>query len=121
MNYKIWDSKYRCFLSKKDTKDFTFKFDANGHIQEPNLRFCFLKSSEMVDKKGREIFEGDVIKTVDGEKEVVEYYSAAFRYSSIGLFLANTYIDNDAKKREVSSVEVLGNIYEKPDLIKWSK
>lgn len=119
MKYRIWNSKFRQFLSKKQLREFNFKLDRDGNVYDNSeYGFVFLKSSEMVDSKGREIFEGDVIKTVDKEIELVEYYSGAFRYSEIGLFLANTYVTNDALKREVSSVEVLGNVYEKPDLYK---
>ena len=58
------------------------------------------------DKNGKEIYEGDVVRYKDIPNEVVVFKDGAFK---CGLF----FLYEDAK-----SIEVIGNIYENPNLIK---
>ena len=72
------------------------------------------------DKKGKEIYEGDIISFVDGLKKVngewidnkhiykVEYSGAAFR-GVLGL------------SESLDAVEVIGNIYDNPELLTKTK
>jgi uncharacterized phage protein (TIGR01671 family) len=67
------------------------------------------------DKNGAEIYEGDIVQDHIGAG-VVEWHSAAFKVN---------YRDGWAKwfydytlKGELESIEVIGNIYQNPELLK---
>jgi len=67
------------------------------------------------DKNNKEIYEGDIVKgdwsiVNDIESGVVEFYGGAFRYKPAGLPLEFGYYRKEC--------EVIGNIYENPELIK---
>ena len=92
--------------------------------------FCFLKadadtgyyselmqSTVLIDKNGKEIFEGDVLRTYDGELAKVVWN----KY--LGCWEAR-FIDEIVDLSEVADIkynrsdcEVVGNIYENPELL----
>ena len=67
------------------------------------------------DKNGKEIYEGDIIRFVNGQKKVNgewvdnEFiYTVEYSEGTFGIF---------GLSKVLNSVEVIGNIYDNPDLI----
>ena len=87
-----------------------------------------MQSTGLKDKNGKEIFEGDVVSRNSGMSSVVEFgkwiYEEDFGYKikNIGFYLNSSYDDDeffqamdyeDIRK----NYEVIGNIYENPELL----
>jgi uncharacterized phage protein (TIGR01671 family) len=71
----------------------------------------------LLDKNGKEIYEGDVVFHEDGEYS----WYAVVRWDEHDLyFYADLYHTNEPLQTEFveAELEVIGNIYENPDLIK---
>ena len=65
------------------------------------------------DNAGKEIYEGDIVRDIDGEVYFVEYsspYFACYKPGPHGNLRETHFYD--------LSVEVIGNIYENPELLK---
>lgn len=115
MRYRIWNFKLKRFFSKLELQELEISLTKNGDLVDKE--FIFMRSAEMWDKTGKEIFEGDIVSNKDGVF-TVEYFSQAFRYGEIGDYLANTYSHTDkVSHKEVSTFKVIGNIYSNPELI----
>jgi len=69
--------------------------------------------TDLKDKNGKEIYEGDILECVLGWKYVVEWDGTAGRF--IGYTLENerkiVYVDRDPAS------EIIGNIYDNPELL----
>jgi uncharacterized phage protein (TIGR01671 family) len=71
---------------------------------------ALLQYTGLKDKNGKEIYEGDILKCEEGNDEIIEFKNGAFicRYRTTNLYYLwlNQYI------------EVIGNIFENPELLK---
>lgn len=78
---------------------------------EPEVQPTLMQFTGLTDKKGKEIYEGDILKTFNEEyPHVVEWME------EVGVGGGGVGFDLE---REMSSQwEIIGNIYENPELIK---
>lgn len=86
----------------------------NPHIEIPLDKIELMQSTGLLDKNGKEIFEGDILGTKDGLLNGVVEYQA-----DLGMFVNSLIRYNNFERLCSVSVnrEILGNIYENPELL----
>jgi hypothetical protein len=132
LKFRAWDKtrnemNYRVMVGNCDTDDENWTCPTIW-IEERKkwLHFddyeCIMQSTGLKDKNGKEIFEGDVISTYT-DNLVIKRDNLLGFYVEVGEkrnYFAETvdieYLDLFAKDFGVA-VEVLGNIYENPELL----
>ncbi|HFQ4897024.1 YopX family protein [Streptococcus agalactiae] len=109
---------YRCSLADDEFRSGRLE---TFHFVEDNLdNYILMQSTGLKDKNGQEIFEGDVVRHIDFllNNETVNKV-----YFKDGLFMYDVVVDEytyDVPIGEIienSIVEVIGNIYENPELL----
>lgn len=128
--YRAWDTTNKEMF--KDTFAITesgqvvvveqdFVTDIPDYVFVDNL--VVMQSTGLKDKNGKEIFEGDVVTNgwkrqvvTFGTQEVEEDFGSIRIYRGFNLYLGGGY-----PNAIMSEFEVVGNIYENPDLLEVIK
>ena len=119
MYYRGYQKLFHALLCEKDPKD------ENGPgkpVKRVPYGDCFLlESTSLLDKKGRELFEGDIVRVRLKDKEftgvvgpVPDMFGSRKLHPLEGLLKENGITGNP----DNLDIEVLGNKYENPDLVK---
>lgn len=123
MKFRAWDKRNNKlildgYINKKT--NYKLGIDCSGSVigflddtlQEASIdqlenKYIFMQFTGLCDKNGKEIYEGDIIQTPSGRKQVVPDDVLEFAWWIM------EYFDDAAEW-----LEVIGNIYENPELIK---
>lgn len=79
-----------------------------GKFIRPIKDVILMQYTGLKDKNGKEIYEGDIVKA-GNEQWTIEYRPARFKF--VGAYGRSLLIPED------TSMEVIGNIYENPELV----
>lgn len=115
--FRVYDKVECMMITTSDYEDLSdlfciLKNDADtGYISEP------MQSTGLVDENGKEIFNGDVLKTYDGElaKVVWNKYLGCWEAEFLDEIVDLSEVADVKSNR--SDCEVVGNIYENPELL----
>lgn len=118
--FRVYDKVECMMITTSDYEDLSdlfciLKNDADtGYISEP------MQSTGLVDKNGKEVFENDVIRDSDGFEGIVQYDESYGMYGIAYLPTLSNGIDmtfEELKDNFRNKFEVIGNIYENPELL----
>ena len=121
IKFRTWDKKDKLWVAGWSI--------GQAGVQTETSNKVFMQYTGLQDKNGKEIFEGDVIpivienlgesiKTVNG---VVKFERGQWNIEYLHPFEKEMYIANLYRLLERKEKEILGNIYENPELLKEGK
>ena len=120
----IWREEGVVFIVGKvryypDTRDWDTMeyYESHHHYVTSKIRIdpeTIGQYTGLVDKNDNKIFEGDIVKTVEGSFKVVCEKGAFWLYDE--MLLSNDHLDFLASY-EAEAIEVVGNIHDNPELL----
>ena len=110
---------YGVYPFKDDT--LLLSYDEIAFDEVPASDFIVMQSTGLKDKNGSEIFEGDIVKYEAGCNTVTEKVVYDKNFAGFGVKGADANIiftfGELAEDIDLSYLEVIGNIYENPELL----
>ena len=81
--------------------------------------YTLMQYTGLKDKNDVDIYEGDVVTWIDGDRQVVNFgIQGVDDFEGVGFNLWSHYGDKQDCTRLQSEIEVIGNIHQNPELIK---
>lgn len=117
IKFRAWDKAGEYFKPLDDDGDYYFRDDGDGLCLYDKWGECkntvLMQFTGLKDKNGKEIYEGDIIKTLTGLT-----YEVFWCEGMVSFRLANKSTPANGYMYSTSTYdEVIGNIYENPELI----
>ena len=110
---------YYVYPFKNDT--LLLSYDKIAFDEVPASDFILMQSTGLVDENGKEIFEGDIVKYKAGCNTFTEEVAYDKNFAGFGVKDADANIiftfGELAEEIGLSSLEVVGNIYQNPELL----
>lgn len=104
IKFRLWDKEYNKII---DWTEFLFRRFTFDYLIEHSDKFIIQQFTGLTDKNGREIYEGDIIKTES---------SSMFRKNIYEIkYYQNRFTPDDICDK--NDIEVVGNIFENPELL----
>ena len=127
-NFRVLDRENKCFstgllLTRKGVlKEVDFETGTITTVDQINYEI--MQSTGMVDKNGKEIFEGDIIKSDFLGIGIIKYSENLKRFTVINPnyadeedYCSDMTWDDFVEEFNKNQYEVVGNIYENPELL----
>ena len=110
---------YGVYPFRDDT--LLLSYDEIAFDEVPASDFILMQSTGLKDKNGKEIYEGDIVKYKSGCYTYTEEVAYNKNFAGFGVRDANADIIFTfwvlAENVDLSSLEVIGSIYENPELL----
>ena len=117
IKFRAWEKKLKEMITVS-TVDFNKEMINTDSLWRYFHEVELMQYTGLKDKNGTEIYEGDIVVHYDGEltfKAIVEwdYWSWYLK----GVIPEDNFQIEDVTDRNVSDVQIIGNVYEHPELL----
>ena len=114
-DYYICEKPYECMDEYSSLNGQSYGFGGFKLVDQSTICQC----TGLMDKNGKLIFENDIVfvKHTDGQEEYQENAKVSYTKRGFSPFSWEYYCDGCDVRCEILEVEVIGNIFDNPELL----
>ena len=116
IKFRAWDKHHNSMEYINDL----YWFEENGIHDFNNDNYIFMQNTGLKDKNGKEIYDGDIVKVTWGSGKIV-FYEVKYCESLGYHYLRDTKNKEDDDIiciYDYSQMDVIGNVFNNPELLK---
>ena len=116
IKFRAWDKRHNSMEYINDL----YWFEENGIHDFNNDNYIFMQNTGLKDKNGKEIYDSDIVKVTWGSGKIV-FYEAKYCESLGYRYLRDTKNKEDDDIiciYDYSQMDVIGNVFNNPELLK---
>ncbi len=119
IKFRAWNKDSKHFVHRNNYHHMTLNLDGTPYdLQTGSGNFELMQFTGLKDSKGKEIWEGDIVKHSHHSRPQTVFYSEIDARYKIGWQGHRTQFDKQSDAFYSEIMEVIGNIYENKELLK---
>ena len=112
--FRFWDKEAKT-MQKFPKIELNYKVTLDKIVADD--RVIFMQCTGLRDKNGKLIYERDILRQPDGIIDYVLWVDGCYIHNGIAITNYDVAYQGDTWAKEVNTHEVIGNIYENPELL----
>ena len=120
IKFRAWDKKEKRYWSQEEMDSIGGYYYTFG-TSDNDGEFCLQQFTGIFDVNGKEIYEGDIVYLLNGSEgnilAEVKWHEFGWRFKKVSADSWHLFQWKDDEE----SIEIIGNIYENPELLKETK
>ena len=113
IKFRAWDKETKSMSPPRSLEDLCIMKDTLADFAIMESKLEFMQYTGLKDENGREIYEGDIARMVNPYTSKLHGCEVIFAYAQFAIIADDNFIPLG----DVTNWEVIGNIYENPELL----
>lgn len=121
IKFRAWDKSDKKLKYSDDYSGLGLFFELKEYREEYGVKYELMQFTGLKDKNSKEIYEGDIVRVEVPFEDCSDFYTVSVKYKLEKAEFVFQHPIGTQFKMQPEKLEVIGNIYENPELLEALK